>query len=208
MSKVVCIYPKDESTDFLLPLYEFLCDKGCDGWHKDSVGNEDEVYKLLKDADHVIFLGHGSSNTLYGSPQHDELTVLINEGNIEKLLCGKKCFILACNSSQFCERYTLTSSIGFGNMPTGIRDVKNAMEVDNNFPYLEKNDIDIYNKALVSSLIGAFKIAWLSDMERLYSKIQFYANVEIVECLIKRPCEMFREVADLIQDFKNDCKYY
>lgn len=27
MNKTVCIYPKDESTDFLSPLYDFLCEK-------------------------------------------------------------------------------------------------------------------------------------------------------------------------------------
>lgn len=44
-------------------------------------------------------------------------------------------------------------------------------------------------------------------MEKLYSKIRLYANVEIGECLINKPCKMFREVADLLQDFKNDCTY-
>ena len=44
MNKTVCIYPKDESTDFLSPLYDFLCEKGCEGWHKDTTENTDEAY--------------------------------------------------------------------------------------------------------------------------------------------------------------------
>ena len=207
MNKTVCIYPKDESTDFLSPLYAFLCEKGCEGWHKDTTENTDEAYALIKEADSIIFLGHGASDTLYGSPQDGEFTVLINETNIQELLYGKRCFILACNSYEFCENYNLTSFIGFGNMPTGIVDVKIAMEADTTFPSLEKEDIDTYDAALVSLLIRAFNVAWLTDMEKLYSKIRLYANVEIGECLINKPCKMFREVADLLQDFKNDCTY-
>lgn len=138
MNKTVCIYPKDESTDFLSPLYDFLCEKGCEGWHKDTTENTDEAYALIKEADSIIFLGHGASDTLYGSPQDGEFTVLINETNIQELLYGKRCFILACNSYEFCENYNLTSFIGFGNMPTGIVDVKIAMEADTTFPSLEK----------------------------------------------------------------------
>ena len=141
MNKTVCIYPKDESTDFLSPLYDFLCEKGCEGWHKDTTENTDEAYALIKEADSIIFLGHGASDTLYGSPQDGEFTVLINETNIQELLYGKRCFILACNSYEFCENYNLTSFIGFGNMPTGIVDVKIAMEADTTFPSLEKEDI-------------------------------------------------------------------
>ena len=48
MNKTVCIYPKDESTDFLSPLYDFLCEKGCEGWHKDTTENTDEAYALIK----------------------------------------------------------------------------------------------------------------------------------------------------------------
>lgn len=92
-------------------------------------------------------------------------------------------------------------------MPTGIVDVKIAMEADTTFPSLEKEDIDTYDAALVSLLIRAFNVAWLTDMEKLYSKIRLYANVEIGECLINKPSKMFREVADLLQDFKNDCTY-
>ena len=142
MNKTVCIYPKDESTDFLSPLYDFLCEKGCEGLHKDTTENTDEAYALIKEADSIIFLGHGASDTLYGSPQDGEFTVLINETNIQELLYGKRCFILACNSYEFCENYNLTSFIGFGNMPTGIVDVKIAMEADTTFPSLEKEDID------------------------------------------------------------------
>lgn len=55
-------------------------------------------------------------------------------------------------------------------MPTGIVDVKIAMEADTTFPSLEKEDIDTYDAALVSLLIRAFNVAWLTDMEKLYSK--------------------------------------
>ena len=86
MNKTVCIYPKDESTDFLSPLYDFLCEKGCEGWHKDTTENTDEVYAFIKGADCIIFLGHGASDTLYGSPQDGELTVQYSYSYIALLI--------------------------------------------------------------------------------------------------------------------------
>ena len=92
-------------------------------------------------------------------------------------------------------------------MPTGIVDVKIAMEADTTFPSLEKEDIDTYDAALVSLLIRAFNVAWLTDMEKLYSKIRLYANVEIGECLINKPCKCLGRLQIYFKIFKNDCTY-
>lgn len=204
----VCIFPSDSSTDFLLPLYETLCDAGWQGWNGDSITEGQDAFNLLESAEYVIFLGHGSSRVLYGSPRDGELTSWISKENVDNLLRGKKLFLLSCNSSQFCETYSLNNAIGFGNMPTGMQDVKNEMEVNPDFPNLEQTDIDIYNAGLVRSLQRAFRIGDMEDMERLYSKIQLYANVEIVECLSNRSTNKFREIASLLQSYKNECVLY
>lgn len=201
----ICIFPSDSSTYFLLPLYETLCDAGWLGWHDDSVIEGQDAFNLMENAEYVIFLGHGSSGILYGSPKDGELTSWISKENVDNLLRGKKLFLLSCNSSQFCETYSLNNAIGFGNMPTGMLDVKNEMEVNPNFPNLNQEDIDIYNAGLVRSLQRAFRNGDMEDMERLCSKIQLYANVEIVECLFNRSTNNFREIASLLQDYKNEC---
>lgn len=204
----VCIFPSDPSTDFLLPLYETLCDMGWQGWHGDSLTDGQDAFTLLESAEYVIFLGHGSSGVLYGSPKDGELTSWISKENVDVLLRGKKLLLLSCNSAQFCETYSLNSAIGFGNMPTGMLDVKNEIEFNPDFPNLEQADIDIYNAGLVRSLQRAFGIEDMEDIERLYSEIQLYANVEIVECLLNRSTNNFREIASLLQDYKNECILY
>lgn len=208
MSKTVCIFPKDETTDFLMPLYELLCSREVEGWHEDTVNNETIVIDKINESETVIFLGHGSSSTLYGSPNKEELTDLITHDNVHELLDGKRCFLLACNSEEFCSNYNLSNSIGFGNMPTGMRDVFIAMDNDVSFPDLEQEDVDVYNKSLVRALIRAFKTSSFEDFDTLYAKICLYINVEITECLTLKPCEKYREVADLLQDLKNECKFF
>lgn len=208
MSNTICIFPKDESTEFLLPLYNFLYSKGIDGWHDDSVKSGAIAIDLIRDAKRIIFLGHGSSRTLYGSLDNDELTDLVTPQNARELLTGKKCFLLSCNSEEFCSFYGLTHTIGFGNMPTGLRDVHAAMDNDSSFPNLEQDDINVYNKALVRALSRAFNSASLDNMDGLYAKIRLFSNVEIVECLTNKPCKMYREVAELLQDFKNECTLF
>lgn len=206
MSKIVCIFPKDESTDFLLPLYELLCSKGVEGWYDDTVNNRASAIDKFKEAEAIIFLGHGSSGTLYGSTQNGELSDLITSDNVDELLGGKQCFLLSCNSIDFCSNYNLNCSIGFGNMPTGMRDVFIAMDNNASFPNLEQEDIDVYNKALIGALINAFNTSAFDKFENLHSMICLYANVEITKCLTRKPCKMYREVAELLQDFKNDCQ--
>lgn len=208
MSKTVCIFPKDETTDFLVPLYELLCSKGVDGWHEDTVNNVTIVIDMIRGAEEIIFLGHGSSGTLYGSPVNGELSELITQNNVHELLAGKKCFLLSCNSEEFCSNYNLSDSIGFGNMPTGMRDVFMAMDNDVSFPNLEQEDIDVYNNALIRALTRAFNTYSLDNIDSLYAKICLYANFEITECLTRKTCQMYREVAELLQDLKNECRLY
>ena len=73
MSKLICIFPEDKTTDFLLPIYDQL-ETLSDfiGYRFDT--NDSSKTKNLHDEllqidenDFIIFLGHGSSNKLYGS---------------------------------------------------------------------------------------------------------------------------------------------
>ena len=73
MSKLMCIYPVDKTTDFLLPIYEQLeLLPDFVGYRFDT--NDSSKTKNLHNASHqiaendfVFFLGHGASNKLYGS---------------------------------------------------------------------------------------------------------------------------------------------
>lgn len=210
MSKTVCIYPKDDSTDFLYPLYEFLCSKGVVGFHQDSndPSVSDEMINAISTSDQMIFLGHGSSVKLYGSPDEDkELTDFVTKDNIE-ILKGKTCLLLSCNSNEFCDNYNLGDAIGFGFMPTSIQDVKSQIENIPDYPEIKEEDISVYNNALVRLLIRSFSYSGLDKIEDLANKIKLFANVEIVDCLLSKPSNNYRNIADLIQEFKNDCELF
>lgn len=206
MNKNICIYPKDPSTDFLVPLFDAICSSGFSGFHLDTnvVENKIMIFEILNNAQNIIFLGHGSSGKLYGTPYGNSLSDLITNNNIH-LLKGKRLLLLSCNSDQFCEYYSLRPSISFGDMPTGKHDVDSQLENDPSFPRLEEDDINVYNSALVRTLTRAILSIEFNDLDRLYSKVLLYANVEISECLLKKRCTRFREVAGLLQMFKNEC---
>lgn len=207
MTKAVCIYPQDESTDFLLPLFEKMCSCGWGGWHKDSNSCAFEIPELLANASHVAFLGHGSSGQLYGSPLNGQLSTLIDDKNIN-LLQYRTCFILACNSNQFCENYGLIPSIGFGDLPTGEHDVKVQLDMDTSFPLWTQETISVYDEALVRSISRAFEKETAFDIEFTFRRILLFVNVEITECLCKKSCEQYRSVADMLQRLKNECALY
>ena len=48
----------------------------------------------------------------------------------------------------------------------------------------------------------------MDKMEDLYNKVKLYANIEITNCLLQKNTPMYREVADLIQDMKNECTIF
>lgn len=203
---MICIYPKDESTDFLSPLYEKICSKGFKGIHINTNTDSDIVLNAIKEAKTVIFIGHGTTYSLMGSPLNGRKTNIIERESISYLL-GKKLFLLSCRSVEFCDAFNLNNYIGFGMMPTGIDEVFSMIDDDSNFPCLNKNDIEVYNQALIKALCTAFDLSSMDNLEDLYNKIRLCINIEIVKCLINKESPMYRSVADLLQDLKNDCKY-
>ena len=102
MSKIVCIYPQDATTDFLRPLCDHICatfDAVEVGY--DTSGDDDPmeiIFNEIKDAETIFFLGHGMSTCLYASILDN--VELFHKDNIS-LLEGKRLFLLACNSDQF-----------------------------------------------------------------------------------------------------------
>ena len=123
MSKIVCIYPQDTTTDFLRPLCDHICttfDAVEVGY--DTSGDDDAlevIYNEIKDAQTVFFLGHGMSTCLYASIIDN--VELFHKDNIS-LLEGKHLFLLACNSDQFITKFKLSDAIGFGFLPTSEDD--------------------------------------------------------------------------------------
>ncbi|MEE0911436.1 MAG: hypothetical protein U0L67_03190 [Paludibacteraceae bacterium] len=199
MKKIVCIYPEDETTAFLQPLYVHICDTiSAVGIHNDTTdedGSLDNIYDEIKDAECVIFLGHGTSSILYGS-RYDNV---VFESNNHNLLDGKRLLLLSCNSNQFIKKYEKNDSIGFGFLPTSLDDVRLTRTLHNvNIENIEKIDVDAYNMALVQSLINTISLNTMFDFHLFKERLKFNISREIVSCLIKRDVPNYRIVADML----------
>ena len=206
MSKIVCIYPQDDTTDFLRPLCDHICatfdavETGYDIYGGDS--QIENIHNNIKDAKTIFFLGHGDSTCLYASIING--TQLFNKDNVA-LLEGKQLFLLACNSDQFINTYKLSDAIGFGFLPTSLHDARrvrklHSMRIEN----LKENDIDSYNTALVNALINTLSGATMEDYHLFAERLKFSTCEKIAKILLQRETPNYRIVADALYYFYKD----
>ena len=112
MNNVLCIFPKDCTTEFLNPVYEEIISiytaKGLLG---DPTEDDEYLEKLSSEAsraDSIVFLGHGSSKSLYGL-NFNEIICEENE-NID-IFRGKRIILFACKSIDFIRHFNFFSHI-------------------------------------------------------------------------------------------------
>lgn len=197
MSKTVCIYPEEATTDFLRP----LCDHICTIFNAVEVGydttsNDDPlevIYNEIKDAQTIFFLGHGMSTCLYASILDN--VELFNKNNVS-LLEDKRLFLLACDSNQFITKFKITDAIGFGFLPTSEDDVKNRKLHKMDISRTGILDVEYFNNALVRCLTNTLSKETIEDFHLFKERMIFNTSKEIVDCLENKECTSYRIVAD------------
>jgi hypothetical protein len=197
MKKTVCIYPEDPTTVFLLPLYEHICtNMQAIGIHNDTTEEDDsldKIYAEIQDAECVVFLGHGTSQLLYGS---NCANVVFEKNNCD-LLFNKRLLLLSCNSDQFIKNYKLADAAGFGFLPTSLDDARLTRQIHGiTVEHIEKKDVGYYNFALVNAFIRSLSETTLHDFHLFKEKLKFNISGEIVQCLLKKEAPNYRTVAD------------
>lgn len=206
MSKAVCIYPQDTTTDFLRP----LCDHICTTFDAVEVGydtsSDDDpmeiIFDEIKDAQTVFFLGHGMSTCLYASILDN--VELFNKENIS-LLEGKRLFLLACNSDQFITKFKLADAIGFGFLPTSEEDIERTKQYHKlDISTTGILDVDCFKAALVESLINTLSEETMNDFYLLKERLLFNTSKEIADCLVNKKSTKYRIVADELFYFYKD----
>lgn len=206
MSKILCIFPMDSTTGFLEPLFEELCKKYAAtpllGDPQDDDNYLDKLAEAAEQSDTIIFLGHGSSEVLYGANFNE----LILADNVD-LFRGKHVIIFACNSIGFIEKYNLTNALGFGQVPTSDYDAKNGKLHSLPLKNLTLPDIVFIQNAIVRIWIKTLAEADIMDIRSFYTVFSLYTNVEIVNCLRKREHQNFRLIADILYYLKTDMNY-
>jgi len=206
MSKVLCIFPKDETTEFLEPLFDDICKSFFAvpllGDPQDDDDYLDKLEELAGKSDTIVFLGHGSSEVLYGVKYNE----LIHAYNVD-LLRDKNLVLFACNSIGFIQKYGLTHALGFGIVPTSDYDAETGKLHSLNLKVLTQPDIAYIQQTIVRIWQKTLAEANLSDVRRFYAVFSYYTNVEIVSCLRNRSQQNFRLIADILYYLKDDMDY-
>lgn len=209
MSKVLCIYPKDDSTAFLQPLFEAICTKyNAVGLLGDASVDDDYLEKLeqlASRAEIIFFLGHGCSHTLYGLNLNP--TICKDNGNIH-LLEHKTLILYACRSIEFLQMYNLKPAWGFGFIPTSLDDAQGGQLHHLEIKKLEKVDITYFQNALIRIWLKTLDEVDVLDVRNFYHTFSYNTNVEIVNCLTKhQKLPHFRIIADMLYYLKEDMNY-
>ena len=158
----------------------------------------------------VIFLGHGQSNQLYGGESTTfEKKVIISSKEM-KIFEGQNLFILACDSADLLKSSFRVSktlkSIGFGGLPTEIKEIENDRKLS--AEGITQEIINQFKIAITETVSEAFIYITKQDSndfiilkDYLYLLINKRINKAILE-------EDNRLLADLLYKMRNEIVIY
>lgn len=209
--EIICIYPFDTTTDFLIPIYQYL--ESIDGFiglrineNGDNVG---DCYKILKSCSSnaiIVFLGHGCSRCLY----YGDKKPLIDKDGFNYFF-DKRIFLLSCRSSEFIELKNtdqVNSYIGFGDLLTDWAEVISEREFDvNAYKEINENIISSFRDIIVQSILDSFIVVinLHQDFQYLYLQIKLRFNKNISRLLKeKSDINSNRVLAKLLFEAKNE----
>ena len=221
-SRIICIYPSDQSTDFLLPIAELLASYGADVLR---LQHDDYPYSEIKlmiygsePGTLVFFLGHGASDRLYGAQVNGNKDVFINSTEND-IFNDKNIILLACDSNDFIQswltkkrtQYSPLNAIGFGTLPTDWDDVIAVRDGDAMaFNGIVEADIDYFRATLVQ--IFSSTIKYILDkgfsVKKFHTHFKLILNKEIATLLIEKRAQHYKEMATLFHDVKEDLYFY
>ena len=187
MSRIVCVFPVDDSTTFLEPI-RIVLEKKLDATiirgdttreeHRNEISNR---LHELTEQDVFVFMGHGASYCLYGSPQGGELQPLFGKGAVS-LPKRVGSLLISCRSGDFIRSEQLVNVIGFGEIPATWEEIRRLRDEDRGcYSGVDENMIPEYRNSLVQALCGALRL-WnpSSPLRQLYQNIRLCITGQIV----------------------------
>ena len=217
MSRIGGVFPVDESTNFLEPVKEIL-EKQLDATiirgdttkeeHRNEISNR---LSELTGQDVFVFMGHGASHCLYGTPQGGELQPLFEKGNLS-LPKYSGSLLISCRSSDFIESQKLVNAIGFGGIPTTWEEMRNLREDDcSYYAGIDEDTVPEYRNSFVNALCGALKL-WSpsSPLSQLYQNIRLCITGQIVRHLLEKKLELPQRqgLFELLYELKQDTDFH
>ena len=214
MNKLICIYPEDETTDFLLPIYEQL-EKlpNFIGYRFNTITfpQRDGLFNQQNfDKNSILFfLGHGASNKLYGSVKEngekDELFDKSNIGHIKNMnfVC------IACRSKEFAHKQ-FQNYIGFGDITSDFSEIEGGEFTDGSesMNWATKEDITNFRTEFTSAISDAIKLSKCSSLRSIYKMMRLCFNKHIADLLMNRNIPSYRHIADMLFDVLNEMEFF
>ncbi|MGV8946474.1 MAG: hypothetical protein ACOH1N_08600 [Lutibacter sp.] len=210
-SNIICIHPKDSSTDFLRLLGEIF------NANYIVIDDNDEAHtntllllESFREKSLVVFLGHGHTYGLSSSNTNDyPLKIFIDIQLANKLFIKHDVLLLACRSSDFIRNINpvYSSIIGFGNILSSLEEVSNEAQYETGlFRDLNQVDIDDFNNNYIDSISKSLKL--LFENKIIFSQIPIYIsyflNKKINNILRKKEKVNRIEVAKLLFELRDE----
>lgn len=210
-SNIICIHPKDMTTDFLSPIGEIF--KSNYQIVEDNDESHAKVLLLIESYSEkslIVFLGHGHTFGLSGSSTENfPSKVFIDKIKANKLFVNHDVLLLSCKSSEFIGNINsaYNSIIGFGNILSSLGEVSNEAEYETGlYRNLQQEDIDYFNKSYIDAISKSFILVFQNKIKfnQIPSYISCFLNKSINFILRQKDKENRIEVAKLLFEFRNE----
>ena len=216
MRRLVCIFPEDVSTDFLLPIYRQLENLSeFFGYRFNTLdlqkkSNLYETLYQLEDNSLLIFLGHGASNRLYGSvDEKGTKQELFNKDNIDHIR-NLDFFCIACRSNEFAHNH-FQNYIGFGDITSDFSEIEEERNLGDPhyMDWATEEDIVVFQQEFTGAIVDAIRLTHCENLLSMYRMIKLCFNKRIATLLVNKNISNYRHIADLLFDVANDidCQY-
>lgn len=210
MRKIICIFPQDKSTDFLLPIYKRLEQlPDFKGYRFDTTISQQakDLYEStnFEKGTLLMFLGHGASNKLYGSvDETGKKQELFYRGNMDHLR-NLDFVCIACRSKEFAHNH-FQNYIGFGDITSDFSEViaERNLNDPNFMDWASENDIINFRNVFVQAITNAILLSSCTDLYSLYNMMRLCFNKQIAELLKNKSLNNYRYIADMLFDVLQD----
>lgn len=213
MSKIVCVFPSDNTTEFLEPIEDTLKKQGAVIVRGDTSqeSHRNEIIDRLKgltEQDIFVFMGHGASDRLYGTPHGEDPQSLFGREALSLPQCSGSLFI-SCKSSEFVSKKGV-NAIGFGEIPATWREMLKLRNEDQScYSGVDENTILEYQNSFVKALCKALELWEPSSqtLRQLYQHIRLCITGQIVRHLLDKETLSLTQrqgLVEMLYDLKSD----
>ena len=206
-SKILIVHTLDDSTEFLSVFKEAFEEYyfAIKSNKQEEIDKVHTKIKELNDDDIFIFLGHGASYGLF-APSSTDIKIF-DKNSANEMFEGKNIVLLSCKSSDFIrELSTYKRIIGFGDIPSSMKDIIAERETFGTQRNIDEEDIKRYNECYTNSIIKALKLLFHKKItfSKLANYIEFFLNKEIISILEDKSKENRKDLAKLLFEFENE----